>query len=260
MKALKTKKVQNQDLKIDLLSFIKLFKTNEESEKIAKVVKEECMKRTAAKITEVPNSRSAHLNKTETNNFTISMKTDDELAIIEIPIDHPDTISIHTNAEIEKGDYTRVQNMKVGNGVFEKETILNSTVKPKAEKPKAASIPSNTVNIPSLTEQMALIRRWWILIDEGKGEFEIHVHKIANFLCKKNIASNIEKAKRIINKACPKSKTNPFISFEGFSTIFCKGIFKEALIQVTNNINDQKEKKTIEDDDDLSLPVQLSQY
>ena len=37
---------------------------------------------------------------------------------------------------------------------------------------------------------MAVVKRWWVLIDEASGSFEIPVDKIADFMVLKNIAIN----------------------------------------------------------------------
>lgn len=42
---------------------------------------------------------------------------------------------------------------------------------------------------------MQIIKRWWILIDEGDGNFEISVDKIADFLVRKCVAENRDGAK-----------------------------------------------------------------
>lgn len=119
---------------------------------------------------------------------------------------------------------------------------------------------------PSLAEQMQIIKRWWILIDEGDGNFEIPVERIADFLVRKGVAENWDAAKWVIKWANPSLKSSSLINYEQFCAIFCKGIFKEALIslqELMERNNTQTNKDDIQKMDNsssLSLPVQINQY
>ena len=52
------------------------------------------------------------------------------------------------------------------------------------------------------------------MIDEGDGNFEISVDKIADFLVWKGVAENWDAAKRIIKRANPNLKTHSLINYE----------------------------------------------
>jgi hypothetical protein len=137
-------------------------------------------------------------------------------------------------------------------------------VKPKEEKEEKKE---KAEEEPSLSEQMQIIKRWWILIDEGEGNFEIPVDQISDFLVRKGVAENWDAAKRIIKRANPSLKSSSLISYEQFCAIFCKGIFKEALISLQElmdrNGGSNSIKEDIQEMDNsnvLSLPVQINQY
>lgn len=48
---------------------------------------------------------------------------------------------------------------------------------------------------------MDLVRSWWKELEGGKGVYNISLTKIAEFLVKKGVASDRERAKEIIYKS-----------------------------------------------------------
>lgn len=95
------------------------------------------------------------------------------------------------------------------------------------------------------------------MIDDGKGQFEIPICQIADFLVLKDIVINREEAKTLIRKSLPENKHSEVVQYEQFSKIFCKGIFKEALLAVTEQLDAPSKG---DNTSSLSLPVQVNQY
>ena len=53
---------------------------------------------------------------------------------------------------------------------------------------------------PSLPEMLSVVHDWWKEIEHGWESYEIPIKRVAEFLIKKNITQEWEKAKAIIYK------------------------------------------------------------
>ena len=81
-------------------------------------------------------------------------------------------------------------------------------------------------------------------------------NKFLKFLIKKKLASDREKAQKILidYSGNPNMKNKEVLSFDEFTKIFCKGIFKDALINVTQSFQKMKQSK------DLPLTLKINEY
>lgn len=82
-----------------------------------------------------------------------------------------------------------------------------------------------------LVDMMRIVRSWWTIITEDKGDFEVDIKLAANLLVQKGIAIHKENAIKIIEKARGGERKDT-INYDEFLVIFCKPIFKDALINV----------------------------
>ncbi len=88
---------------------------------------------------------------------------------------------------------------------------------------------------PTLADQMEVVDEWWTEVDPQK-KLEAPFGAVAELFVKKGIAPDGEFAKKILLKNIEKKAT---VSNEDFNQIFCKNIFKDALIAITQEIEKQ---------------------
>jgi len=105
---------------------------------------------------------------------------------------------------------------------------------------------------PTLAEQMEIVDEWWKEVDPQK-KLEAPLIPVAELFVKKGIAQDEEFAKKILFKNMDKRST--MVSVEDFNQIFCKNIFKDALIEVTNTI-----EKTNANASDMPLTLKLGRF
>lgn len=109
----------------------------------------------------------------------------------------------------------------------------------------------------SLTDQMKIVREWWNEMDDSQGRNELPLKIVAAFMTKKGLTPDQEKAKSVITKAqIGNRKKHQVVSIEDFNRIFCKGIFKDALVNVVESIDRDKHIN----DENLPLSLKISQY
>ena len=117
----------------------------------------------------------------------------------------------------------------------------------------------------SLTDQMKIVKKWWNEMDDpssNSGGFRQNdyvnksIKTVASFMTKKGITPDIEKAKNVIHKAQLGREKRQVVTFDEFNRIFCKGIFKDALINVVESIDKDKQINN----ESLPLSIKISQY
>ena len=108
----------------------------------------------------------------------------------------------------------------------------------------------------SLADQMKLVRKWWSEMDENKGRLELPMKIVSDFMTKKGITPDREKAKAIIYKAQIGREKRQLVTLDEFNRIFCKGIFKDALINVVESIDSNGKSNS----EALPLSIKISQY
>lgn len=81
---------------------------------------------------------------------------------------------------------------------------------------------------------MEIIHDWWKIIDP-QNKLEQKTSKIADLMVSKKIAQDADTATKIIYKAT--NKREKVMTYEDFNKIFCKCIFKDSLISMTENID-----------------------
>ena len=108
----------------------------------------------------------------------------------------------------------------------------------------------------SLADQMKVVRKWWSEMDGNKGRLELPIKIVSDFMTKKGITPDREKAKTIINKAQVGREKRQLVTIDEFNRIFCKGIFKDALINVVENIDTNNHTNN----EALPLNLKISQY
>jgi hypothetical protein len=108
----------------------------------------------------------------------------------------------------------------------------------------------------SLTDQMKIVKKWWNEMDDNKGRIELPINTVAFFMTKKGITPDREKAKNVIYKAQLGRDKRQIVTIDEFNRIFCKGIFKDALVNVVESIDKDKHSEN----DNLPLSIRISQY
>ena len=86
---------------------------------------------------------------------------------------------------------------------------------------------------------MAIVKSWWDEIDGGQGSYDIPIARIAEHFVTKDIFPDVEKAKTMIYKTQKTVNENKTLNYEQFNGFFCKGIFKSALQNVIDQLNDK---------------------
>ncbi|CDW75722.1 iki3 domain containing protein [Stylonychia lemnae] len=115
-----------------------------------------------------------------------------------------------------------------------------------------------TKNI-TLQEQMEIIKGWWKQMDpNGNVLFEHSINTVCGFMVKKRLASDKEQAAKIIFGQLGMATRKDNINFDEFNRVFCKGIFKEALINVTNTFDQMSMAK--QSVNDLPLSLKINEY
>lgn len=108
-------------------------------------------------------------------------------------------------------------------------------------------------NKVSLTDQMRIVRKWWNEMNKNTGRIELPLKTVASFLTHKGITPDREKAKTVIYKAQLGRDKRQTVTIDEFNRIFCKGIFKDALVNVVETIDKDK-------NENLPISVKISQY
>ena len=106
--------------------------------------------------------------------------------------------------------------------------------------------------MPTLADQMEVVDEWWREVDPQK-KLEAPIGLVAELFLKKGIAQDEDSAKKILQKNMQKKEK--MVSVEDFNQIFCKNIFKEALIEINDNIERQNEGAT-----EMPLTLKLGRF
>ena len=103
---------------------------------------------------------------------------------------------------------------------------------------------------------MEIVYEWWREIDP-KGMLEVHIDKVTDLLVRKTITQDADTAKKILGKYLDITnlKHGVIVSSEDFNQVFCKCIFKDALIDMTEDIKTLGEKVV-----DTPLTLKLGFY
>ena len=84
--------------------------------------------------------------------------------------------------------------------------------------------------MPTLADQMEVVDEWWREVDP-QMKLEAPTGLVAELFVKKGLAQDEEFAKKILQKNMQNKAK--MVSVEDFNQIFCKNIFKDALIAIT---------------------------
>ena len=108
--------------------------------------------------------------------------------------------------------------------------------------------------MPSIAELMEIVYKWWSEVDP-KGQLEQPVNKVAELLVSKGISSDIDSAKKILFKYLDKKEK--MVTCEDFNQLFCKCIFKDALLSMTSDIDSLNASPSL---GDMPLTLKLGRY
>lgn len=178
---------------------------------------------------------------------------DPQINVITIQDDSPRTQSqssgfkhFLTNAPLQASDAKKPQKS------FSRGTALTCP----AEKPAPSQRPTKGRNA-TLQDQMETIKAWWKQIDaRGVWTYEQPTQAVCGFMVRKRLASDKEQAAKIVFGQLGLATRKDTINFDEFNRVFCKGIFKEALVTVNTNF-----AKTSKDGSgDLPLALQINEY
>lgn len=142
-------------------------------------------------------------------------------------------------------------NRKYTVGDSDTNTVLHNASNSK-ESLQRKEIHAKREKQPTLAEQMEVVDEWWKEVDPQK-KLEVPLSVVAELFVNKGIAQDEEFAKKILFKNIDKRAV--MVTFEDFNQIFCKNIFKDALIDVTNNI-----EKTNQGSTETPLTLKLGRF
>ena len=95
--------------------------------------------------------------------------------------------------------------------------------------------------------------------DEEFMTDELPIRPVLNFLVKEGIALDRDKAKQVIISEIGRLARDGMISYGEFSSIFCRGIFKQALIRSAETFNSAIQRKSGQISD-LNLRQRIDNY
>jgi len=118
-----------------------------------------------------------------------------------------------------------------------KKNLLNKRYSNKIYFRTPSEIQLENRKIPSLVEQMdigkfynnlILVRQYWAIADQGKMDYEVPLSRVTRLLVEKEIASDLEIAKKIskflklknIVREAQKDKSSAKINYDEFKRIF----------------------------------------
>ncbi|CAI2383089.1 unnamed protein product [Moneuplotes crassus] len=281
------KRKKKADLKLTLQDFIKIFKSDKFSEQISQMIRKEIDNGNNAKInlSHTKPFMEQHLDpnssKRSKKNVTISMKN--ENGIVEIPLDPSmkGQFNVYKRESTENGHVSSKKIIKIDE---KRDTLIEENIKERADDQRSFDAKENINDtsqsqfLPndreimeqfnktsSLTDQMKIVKKWWNEMGDSSSN-TMHLRQndyiskpikvVASFMTQKGITPDIEKAKNVIYKAQLGRDKRQVVTFDEFNRIFCKGIFKDALINVVESID----KDNQINNDSLPLSVKISQY
>ena len=104
---------------------------------------------------------------------------------------------------------------------------------------------------PSIYEQINVTKDWWKEINVNEDPV-LPIKMVIKFLVKKGLALDDEQAEKDIQKILGKVTE---MEYEEFYRLFCKGIFRVALLDMITSI-----EKLAKDNDTLPLSLKLGAY
>jgi hypothetical protein len=117
---------------------------------------------------------------------------------------------------------------------------------------KTKQIMAKKDKMPTLADQMEVVDEWWREVDP-QMKLEAPIGAVAELFVKKGLAQDEDFAKKILQKNMQtKAK---MVTVEDFNQIFCKNIFKEALIGITTKI-----EKSNEGVSEMPLTLKLGRF
>ncbi len=127
----------------------------------------------------------------------------------------------------------------------------NSPKSPKmSEKAENQTIKKTEADVNSLAEQSESIKRLWVKMARATVDKNVHpdpekviqlpMPVILDFLVSEGVSLDRDKAKLVIAKQIGEEKLKePYISSDDFNKLFCKGMFKKALIKIAQIFEQQ---------------------
>ena len=105
---------------------------------------------------------------------------------------------------------------------------------------------------PTLADQMEIVDEWWREVDP-QMKLEAPIGDVAELFVKKGLAQDEDFAKKMLQKNMQNKAK--MVTVEDFNQIFCKNIFKDALIAITTKI-----EKANEGISEMPLTLKLGKY
>jgi len=104
---------------------------------------------------------------------------------------------------------------------------------------------------PSILDQMEITKQWWKAMNT-KEDPVLPVDTVKKWIVKNQLASDMEQAGKVILKLLGKVE---MIEYEEFYKLFIKGIFRTALLDMLENIDE-----LTKDQADLPLTLKLGAF
>ena len=104
---------------------------------------------------------------------------------------------------------------------------------------------------PSILDQMEITKQWWKAMNI-KEDPVLPVDTVQKWIVKNQLASDMEQASKVLIKLLGKVE---MIEYEEFYKLFIKGIFRTALLDMLENIDE-----LTKDQADLPLTLKLGAF
>lgn len=105
---------------------------------------------------------------------------------------------------------------------------------------------------PSILDQIEITKEWWDQLNTNEDPY-LPINKVAKFIVKNSFAGDVEQAEKIIAKLLgPKMEK---LDYQEFYMLYCRGIFRTALLDMLNNIDDLTNNQP-----ELPLALKLGAY
>ena len=110
---------------------------------------------------------------------------------------------------------------------------------------------SKLVVKPSILDQQEITKDWWAELNP-KEDVQIPTLVIKKFMVLHHLVTDLESAEKVITRFIGKQDT---LDYDEFYMLFCKGIFRQALLDMLQNIDE-----LTKDQKDLPLALKLGAY
>eukprot|EP00347_Sterkiella_histriomuscorum_P003737 403363140 len=245
--------IQNQEsLRFTLKDFVKIFRADKVGEKISKIIKNTCIEKKylqqqaiiqkahqQALKEKLKNNQSP--NKNGTQSFNVSPRylgfSPDRKSYYNLDSENSPANGLFNSNEISRTSFETSQNFSNGLKTTKHQPLMLGKKSQflQRQSTKRQSILILEKSNPSIAELMEIVVEWWKEIDTLQ-KLEQPIDRIAELLVKKGITTDVDSAKKVLLKYLDRDMKNNILTKDDFNQIFCRCIFKDSLIAMTEKI------------------------